>query len=94
MLYRILTEDMNRDGIMEIIDRHFTGYTLYQTRGIYEGKAEHAMVIEIDTGTGINPVGARNERDMMIKDIVEQIKKLNDQECVLVQKIDCESEFI
>lgn len=89
MLYRILTEDKNYTKIIEIIDQHFTGYTMYQAKGVYCSTVESSLVIEIDTNNGLD-----RSYERAIKDIAQQIKKLNDQECVLVQKINCESEFV
>ena len=86
MLYRILTEDKNRAGITDIVRQYFCGFTKYAAQGVYTGITEPALIIEIDSldCTAFDKVRL----------IAAEIKKLNDQECVLVQKIDCKSEFV
>ncbi len=86
MLYRILTENKNEYAIIVLVLQYFDNFTVYRGAGVFHGVAEPALVIEIDTGND-------NIFDR-VRLIAQEIKKLNDQECVLVQKIQCESEFV
>lgn len=87
MLYRILTEDKNHDKIVKIVNRKFDGFTLLTGIGYWRGKPEICLIIEISA-----PDLAGNRRKVIA--IVQRIKKLNDQEYILLQKIDCRSELI
>ena len=89
MLYRILTEDVgNLEGIHEICSKLFNGYTMYYTNGFYNGQPEPAICIEIDS------IGQDGHLEVRVKQAAEQIKELNNQECVLVQKINCTSQMV
>lgn len=85
MLYRILTEDKNRDGIVDIIKEHFDGFTLIPAIGYWQGVKENSLIIEIS----VTP----RPDNYRIYVIVDQIKILNSQQAVLVQKIDSKSQL-
>lgn len=86
MLYRILTEDKNREGIINIVKKHFDGFTLIPTIGYWEGTKENSLIIEINIPLDRN--------SFMILVVANQIKVLNQQQAVLVQKINMESDLI
>lgn len=77
MLYRIFTEDVNRRGIIRILDAEFTGYTVMYGRGSWMGAPEASLIIEV--------VGARLMR--RIRTVAQKIKTLNKQKEVLIQWI-------
>lgn len=85
MLYRILTEDKNRDGIVGIIKECFTGFTLIPAIGYWQGIKENSLIIEIN---------ASSLDEYRINVIAKQIKILNNQQAVMVQQIDVKSELI
>ena len=82
MLYRICTEDKNRRAVTDILDQQFDGYTLYTVEGRWKGKAEDALVIEID-----NIDISDEHMAIKIHTVVKAIKKANNQEAVLLQKV-------
>jgi hypothetical protein len=45
--YRIYTELKNLDRIEEILNKAFTGYTMYPAKGVWKGVSERSLVIEI-----------------------------------------------
>ena len=96
MLYHIVTQNKNRSDIITLLCRHFGGFTLIRATGVYTDKVgthiEPALVIEIDD------IGDKNRSPRpfayAIRTIVEAIKEMNQQDCVLLQKITSESELI
>ena len=72
--YRIYTEDMNRDGIREIVSDQFDSYTLIPCQGVWKGAAEDALIIEIiETSDRVGDIG----------DVAARIRQVNKQEAVL-----------
>ena len=85
MLHRIITENKNYDQIKKLIcDSGINGATLIKADGLWQGKTEHSLIIEIDIANG----------DNQIESLAFQIKKLNKQDKVLVQQIHCNSVLI
>jgi hypothetical protein len=79
MLYRIFTENKQKDGVAKVVTRFFDGFTLIEGEGYWQGKPEKTLIIEIDT---INSTCPSNR----ISAIVDEIKELNNQQCCLVQE--------
>lgn len=82
MLYRILTEDINRDRVEEIVSRHFPGYTIFKAEGFWKLIKENTLVIEIT-----DPNITREKIDQ----VAAEIRDANAQETVLVQEIQNDS---
>lgn len=82
MLYRILTEDINREAVIDILDHQFgEGYTLIPAQGYWQGKAEGSLIIEISSNLDLTT---------LVTKAAEAIKAVNSQQAVLCQKIkDC-----
>ena len=83
MLYRILTQDVNRDGIVGYIGTYFDSYTVIPAIGFWHGFEEKSLIIEIDTDNRI-----------IVERIALWIKQTNKQEAVLVQCIDTKSKLV
>jgi len=84
-LYRILTEAKNATAVEKLVGSYFPGYSILYQDGFWNGAKERSMVIEVMTV----------EADyFMVRQIAEQIKISNEQEAVLIQIIDVESEMI
>lgn len=88
MLYRLFTENKNYDQIKKLAGDLFDGFTIIKTDGVWQGESEHSLIIEIDISDN------RPDVTPKIKVLCYQIKKLNQQDKVLVQKIDCESKLV
>ena len=82
MLYRLYTEDINQDRIIEIVSSHFEGFTLLSGQGYWKGETriyqEQSVIIEIVSDCKL---------DQIVK-LAELIKIENSQESVLIQAID------
>jgi len=86
-LFRIFTEsreDFDKVTV-ETVGRAFQGYTVYHSDGIWQGHAEKSLVVEIL---------ANDEDFIKIKDIAREIKSLNFQQAVLIQRIANHSELV
>ncbi len=77
MLYRICTEDINQGKIEKIVSKSYPGFTIIKGEGFWESQKEESLIIEIVTGND----------DGIINDIANKIKKVNNQDAILVQKI-------
>lgn len=85
MLYRILTEDKNREQVLKLVEAYLTGATVIQGHGLWQGQWENSLIIETSGET---------ETKIAVKMLTQDIKKLNKQEAVLIQRLDCESYLI
>ncbi len=85
MLYRICTEDKNRQGLETVVGMYYDGFTILSGRGYWKGTAENSLVIEIV---------AEEEDAPKILALAENIKIKNGQESVLVQAINCKHTFV
>lgn len=87
-MYRILTERKNVETIKSLIlDPKFESYSILDAEGCWKGTHENALIIELVEIPG----------DYIKDDVYEaarEIKRLNEQEAVLVQHLDCNSELI
>jgi len=98
VLYRIITQNKNRSEIITMLRRHFDGFTIYRATGYWKDTIEPALIIELDD---IGDYTAQNEYTFRedgfgreVENLVKLIKKTNQQDTVLLQKINSESELI
>ena len=87
MLYRILTEDKNRDKIEHETRKLFPGFTIIEATGYWKSSKEKSLIIEIWAGDDvyISPI---------ITTLAERIKAFNNQESVLVQEFKCTGRLV
>ena len=82
-MYRILTEDKNRESIFRILDSHVDGYTVTPVIGAWRGQREASLAIDlVDVDRFI------------VDDIAAKIKAENKQESVLVLHFTANSIFV
>jgi hypothetical protein len=74
-VHRIQTEDVNRDGVLALLDQAFEAYTVNLSLGRWRGKSEPSLTIEV-TGTTYEAVSK----------VAEDIRSMNSQEAVLVSE--------
>jgi len=86
MLYRITTEDKNRNVIVHIVKEYFDGFTLIPAIGYWQGIKENSLIIEIDVKHPLSKYRMRT--------LAKRIKELNEQQAVMVQRINVKSELI
>lgn len=79
-VYKIYTEDKNRDRVINIVSQKFDGFTLYECSGFWQGNPEKSIVIEIITGC------KEIEEISKVRWIAEKIKEVNEQQTVYVTK--------
>lgn len=87
MLIRILTENKNYSDIKKLTRQNFPSATFIKAEGMWDSTIEHSLIIEIDSN---NIAMAENRAEKL----AYSIKKLNHQQAVLVQHIQCESKMI
>lgn len=89
LLYRIFTENRQYNQIKKLVCVFFDGSTIIKAEGVWQGESEHSLIIEID-----NSLFSRQCDAERIKQLCYAIKKLNQQDKILVQKIESESKLI
>ena len=82
-MYRILTEDVNREGIFKILDSRLDGYTVTPAIGSWRGVREASLAIDLVDVDGF-----------IVDDIAAKIKAENKQESVLVLHFTANSIFV
>jgi hypothetical protein len=83
-LYRILTENKNRQGVEIIVSKTFESYTILTGTGYWQSSREDCLAIEIVSMC----------TPELVKAVAEDIKRANRQQCVMVQSMPIESEMI
>ena len=82
LLTILATEDVNKEGILDLLDANLDGYTVSSTCGVWHGTREKSLFIYI--------VDACPET---IENVIYKIKETNNQESVMVLTIPCGVEF-
>jgi hypothetical protein len=82
-MYRILTEDKNREAILSILDAHVEGYTVTPSIGSWRGVREASLAIDL---LGVPKV--------TVESIAAEIKARNEQESVLVLSLTAQTTFV
>ena len=82
-MYRILTEDVNRESIYSILDSHVDGYTVTPSIGSWRGVRENSLAIDL--------VGAPRGT---VEHVAEHIRLKNAQESVLILEFATTSTFV
>ena len=82
-MYRILTEDVNRESIYAILDSHVDGYTVTPAIGAWKGQRENSLAIDLV-----------NAPRTLVYRIAEIIRAENKQESVLVLQFFADPVFI
>jgi hypothetical protein len=75
-IYRIYTEDWDRDAVIEAVSVKFESFTIHETTGYFKGQSEKSIVIEI--------VEAREEE---VEAVARAIRAINGQKTVLVMAL-------
>lgn len=90
MLVRILTENKNYSNIMALIKQYFDSATVITTNGLWQGIFEHGLIIELNLPLVDKP----EQIPTKINRLCFDIKKINKQDKILVQYIECNSQLI
>jgi hypothetical protein len=81
--HRILTEDVNRQAIIEILSKYFESFNVAETTGYWKGKAEKSLSIEL-IGSAYADVRRASE----------EIRIANNQEAILIFSVTGKSSLI
>ena len=84
MLYRIQTEDINRDSIIAIIVQNFESFTIIPAIGYWKHHEENSIIIEI--------IGNADDFDK-IRNCADNIRRQNRQDCMLITQSQSRFEF-
>jgi len=79
MLYRLFTENKKKKQICQLVSNSFSGFTVFEAIGYWQGESEKSLCIEIYS-TSANA-------DVLINKVCRAICCLNKQDVVLLQKI-------
>lgn len=83
MLFRLYTE--KSENLPEIVNQYFNNFSIVNSTGFYQGKQENSQIIEIVNNKTVKP---------KIKKLAENIKQVNNQDSVLLQELENNSETI
>jgi len=81
--HRILTEDINRQLVIDILSKYFDSFTLIAQTGYWKGKEERSLSIEI--------IGASEKNVLRAS---EEIRVANAQEAIMVFSITGKSRLV
>ena len=82
-MYRILTEDKNREAILSILDAHVSGYTVTPVMGAWKGQREASLAIDL---LGI--------QQFQVEFLAKEIKRRNAQESVLILNFTAQPTYV
>jgi hypothetical protein len=82
-IHRIYTEKKNTRAIVKLLSDHFESFTIHPTLGYYRGGKEESIAVEI--------VGARSSQ---VRNLAEQIRKMNGQRSILTISFRASAESI
>ena len=85
MLYRLFTENKNYEQVKNLIREIFVSATIIKAEGLWQGESEHSLIIE---------VLADDKCEQQIRQLCYNIKKLNQQDKILVQRIESDSKLV
>jgi hypothetical protein len=72
-VYRIYTEDVNRETVIDLVATKFGSFNLSTAKGYWNGVAEESLIVEVITDDGET-----------IRGIAAKIRDYNKQDAVLV----------
>jgi len=87
VLYRIYTEDINRENIIGLVAEQFSNFTIIKGDGHWGDQQEKSLIVEIITVQG-------DDVAKIVKGIAAKIRDYNKQDAVLVTAQLIDSELI
>ena len=87
-LYRLFTQNVNKQWICELVSQYFNGFTVFEATGYWKGCQEQSLCIEIMTDS--YDISAPSK----INALSQAICLGNEQESVLIQELDVKHESI
>jgi hypothetical protein len=80
-LYRIITENKNRDWLELHISKSFDGFSIIEQTGYWKNERESSLCIEIVTNFDV----------CVLQRLCQEICRYNEQEAILLQELDCKA---
>lgn len=94
MIIRICTEDKNHERVRDLCAKRFDAFTILHGMGCWKGHLEPSLTIEIAVlDNDPNIISVQREQHHAHQLAIE-IKKLNEQEAVLIEYIESENILI
>jgi hypothetical protein len=84
-IFRLYTEDVKRTETVELVGRYFTGFTVFDSEGVYKKNRELSTVVEI--------IGMSNQAHI-VRFIAKVLAQQNNQESVLLTISPIRAEFV
>lgn len=81
--YIVSTEDINAGLVAALFAKYFSGFRIIKGQGFWKGKPEQSLHIEVLT-----------QDDFAINEVANEIKKLNNQENVLIERYEVITELV
>ena len=76
--YRIYTENKNKEQVISLLNNYLGDFTVFEATGYWNRQGEDSLIIEI--------IGSKNITSV-IHEIATKIKIMNQQQAVLVTKV-------
>lgn len=86
-IYRIHTEDKNKEEILEECTNMVASFACYSVTGYWKGEEEQGITLEFVLHDTVH-------NDALIRCLAESIKHMNKQEAVLLTKTEAVAQFI
>jgi len=84
VIYRLYTEDINRDEILELTEKSFPEFSILTGQGSWQGQTENSLVIEIIQGNEVDNILEAVDASIFL--LAANIREMNDQQAVMVTK--------
>lgn len=88
-VYRIYTEDINREDTIKLVSKWFDGFTVYQAMGYWQGKAESSLIFEV-IACQENFTSPVYDYAIRVQTVCKLIAEQNKQADVMVSTSPCE----
>jgi hypothetical protein len=76
-LFRIYTEDINRDAVLAITGQTFDAFTCIPSNGVWQGTSEASLILEI---------AGKDSDAIAVRGLAQHIKAMNHQDAVLITR--------
>lgn len=87
MTLRIYTEDKNSEQVVDLCNKYFSMYSMYRGMGVWKGTREPSLIIEVVDENEVKAGG-------LMQKLAKDIKRVNEQEAVLITRTQSTNELI
>jgi len=79
------THKLEKEKAIELVGRHFEGFTAYEVIGFWQGSQEKTLKVEIV---------ADQDQDTVIAKLAKELKQALNQDAIMMEKINSNTLFI